>query len=221
MSRKCYNCGLDVTRKNQSKEHIPAQALFTGYPYTYKIKRISVTSCKACNNYYSSVDEEFRNLIGVINNSPERETITKKSIWSNFQFWKKQNRLRFDTNGRVSGVEFDTNQIELFHKKNFKGIFYKEYGYPISNDFDIVVDINEGDWRNGLLSSIGYLQDHFNWKISGHKDIFHYIIQPFRENLSNGIQKDIKPSETDSHFLALLKYNQSYVAFVGARRTRN
>lgn len=221
MSRKCYNCGLEVTRKNRSKEHIPAQALFVGYPYTYKINRITITGCMDCNNFYSSVDEEFRNLIGIINNSPERETITKKSIWSNFQFWKKQNRLMFDNDGRVGGVIFDANQIELFHKKNFKGIFYKEYGYPISNDFDILVDINEGDWSDGLMSSIGYLQDHFNWKISGHKDIFQYIIQPFRDNLPNGIQTNIKPNVTDTHFLALMKYNQSHDAFVGAKRRRN
>jgi len=221
MQKTCYNCGIEITRTNKSKEHIPAQALFEGYSIAHKFNRITVPSCKDCNNNYSIIDEEFKNLIGVINNAPERNTITKKAVWAILHFGQKKKRLVFDRTGRVGGVVFDANQIELFHKKNFKGIFYKEYGYPISEDFNIVVDINENDYSEGILSSIGYLQYHFNWKVSGHKDIFQYIIQPFRQNLSEGIHQDIIPNNTDTHFLALMKYNQSHVAFVGASKRRN
>jgi hypothetical protein len=35
------------------------------------------------------------------------------------------------------------------------------------------------------------------------------------------IQRDIKPSEDDNYSLALLKYNQTHAAFVGAKRRIN
>ncbi|MBN1414853.1 MAG: hypothetical protein JW973_07115 [Bacteroidales bacterium] len=219
MTYYCYNCNSTITKQNKSKEHIPAKALFYGYnDIKYHLfKRITVWGCRDCNNQYSTIDEEFRNLIGTINNSPQREALTKKSILSILRLKKNHPRLKFDNQGRIAGVTFDVAQLELFHIKNFKGIFYHEYGLPISDNYEILVNINEADYSDGLLGSIGYLQNNFSWKKSGHEDIFRYIIQPFRENLPDGIHGDIKPEEIEPFFLSLMEYNKSHAALVIAQ----
>ena len=59
---KCYNCGEPLTKKTKTKEYVPQQNLFKGFPEDHKKNRITVPSCFECNNGASDIDDELRNM---------------------------------------------------------------------------------------------------------------------------------------------------------------
>ena len=71
---ECYNCRKKISKKESTKEHIPAKALFSGYGIEFKENRITVYACEKCNNDYSKIDQEIRNAIGVTNDDTEDES---------------------------------------------------------------------------------------------------------------------------------------------------
>lgn len=168
---KCYNCGKELGENEVTKEHIPARTLFDGYTDRYKKNRITVPACFECNNFYSFTDENFRNLIGIIATQEGNNVIAEKSINSILRKKSEYSRLNF-YNGEVVGVDFNEQKIIEFHKKNFKGLFYHQYGFPLTKDYELVVNINENDNTEFTLCVIGYLKDFFEWKYSGHKNIW-------------------------------------------------
>jgi len=211
---QCYNCTEFFSSKEITKEHIPAQSLFEGLSDEYKTNRITVPSCFECNNGYSKADEEFRNLIGSINKYDHLDRVSAKTSRSVLRK-SGTKRLLFDNSGKIIAVEFEDRLIKDFHIKNFKGVFYKEYGYSIPNSYKILVNIDENDWSKQILACIGYLKNNFLWKYSGHEDVFKYIIQPFREGVEfNG--EDFDPIEDEPYFIALLDYNKLHAAIVPA-----
>lgn len=87
-AKRCYNCGRIMNLSNtkpketsQTKEHIPAKNLYEGYPENYKVNRITVLGCWSCNHEYSSIDDELRDIIRVINDKDElQDALTQKAI---------------------------------------------------------------------------------------------------------------------------------------------
>ena len=76
----CYNCGNELNSQNRTREHIPAQNMFVGYPDEYKVNRITVPACYSCNNLYSKVDQEIRDAIGIMNeDNMQQHELTRKS----------------------------------------------------------------------------------------------------------------------------------------------
>lgn len=63
---------------------------------------------------------------------------------------------------------------------------------------------------------ICYLKDLFNWKCSGHEDIFKYCIQPFRFGITNESKKDLSLEEYEKVIVGMLVYNQEHAAMVFA-----
>jgi hypothetical protein len=208
---QCYNCGKYFDKKETNKEHIPAQGLYQGYDAIYKNNRITVRSCVNCNSSYSKDDEEFRNMVGIMNSAAERKMLSEKSAKSIIKINKEYNRIRTDLFGNIVGVEFNQSNIHSFHVKNFRGLYYHEYKVAISDDYSIV-SLPEPTEKTYHL--IHYLVDNFKWKISGHRDVFGYIIQPLREIKEQLI--DLKPDETDKVILACMDYNNSHTALVVA-----
>ena len=208
----CYNCLKELDKKEVTREHIPAKNLFVGYDKIYK-NRITVPACFACNNQYSHTDREFRNMIGIIAKRKENNEITKKAVQA---FLEKDNieRLVVNNFGKISGVTFSNIPIEDFHKKNFKGLYYYQYGKPISNNYELFVNIDENDYSNFTLMFLGYLKDMFEWKHSGHPDILSYCIQPFRLGITNPSKLDLKLQENENIIVGFLKYNQEHAALV-------
>lgn len=150
----CYNCGNGFDEKEITREHIPAQNLFAGYDERYKVNRITVPACSNCNGLYSPTDEEFRNMIGIISKRKDNRKITEKSVRSILRKDKGMKRLTFDEFGKVTGVTFNQIPIENYHKKNFKGLFYYEYGKVLSDDYSILVNVDEGDWSEQTMAII-------------------------------------------------------------------
>ena len=214
----CYNCGKEFDIKHITKEHIPARNLFEGYDEKYKVNRITVPACSECNGKYSPTDEEFLNMIGVIAKREENQKIAEKTVKSILRKETGKQRLSINDLGKVSGVSFGQIPIENFHKKNFKGLFYHQYGIILSDDYELYVNINESDWSDFTLGILGYLKDLFTWKHSGHPDILSYVIQPFRTGISNPSRKDLTPLKNENIFVGILKYNKEHAALVIACR---
>lgn len=214
----CYNCGQPIAKEENSKEHIPAQGLYEGFGDEYKVNRITVPAHKKCNGDYNLCDAEFRNLIGIGSNDQEKDSISQKTVSDLLRSKSNSARLHFDDNGSVKAITFNYNHIEEFHQKNFKGLFMHQYRVPISNDYIIKVNFDERDWSKLTLSMIGYLQNNFSWKHSGHPDIFKYILQPHRDVIREGEQDGIKIDNPNSEnfFVGLLSYNKHHAALVTA-----
>lgn len=193
---KCYNCGIELTKEEKTREHIPAKNLYLGYPEEYKNNLIVVDACLDCNQKYSKIDQEIRDAIGFMNddNMMQKE-LTEKSIKSIFRK-KEFNKIGIE-NGKLY-KSFNYNDFRELHLKNFKGIIYYNYKEPLLEEFILEV-ISEGDEEDGKLMMIKKLfQNYLNskeWKISGHTDIFKYryvMINLKKE----GLNKDF--SETDN-----------------------
>ena len=178
---KCYNCGIDLTNENKTREHIPAQNTFVGYPPEYKNNRLVIPACHTCNNQYSKIDQEIRDAIGIMNeNNDMQGELTRKSVKSIMRRENWMDRLHFD-DGKVSAVTFDYNEFKNLHIKNFKGVFYEKFGYPLPEEFEVEI-IAEGDEEDKKLMGIAqnlynYVAEGNHWKVSGHQDVFQYKIK--------------------------------------------
>jgi hypothetical protein len=214
----CYNCGIELDEKDVTREHIPAKNLFEGYDEKYKVNRITVPACLTCNGQYSPTDEEFRNMIGIIAKNKANNKIIDKSVRSILRKDSTKQRLAFDGFGKVSGVSFNEIPIENYHKKNFKGLFYYQYGKILPDGYELFVNINENDWSETTLWILGYLKQLFQRKYSGHPDIMEYVIQPFRQNNENPQKHDLKPTENENIFFGYMDYNKEHSALVIAVR---
>ena len=209
----CYNCGNEIDSSKSTKEHIPARSLFEGYDEAYKVNRITVDACLKCNGQYSPTDEEFRNMIGIIAKRKENNKISEKSVRSILRKDKDNTRLHFEGFDKVSGVTFSKGSIEDFHKKNFKGLFKYQYNKVLLDNYGLWVNIDENDWSKPTLAMLGFLE-MFEWKCSGHVEIFKYKLQPFRLHIENPLKKDLIPESDESFYLCLMAYNEEHAALV-------
>jgi hypothetical protein len=215
MNTLCYNCGSPIS--DVTREHIPAKCLYAGYSDEYKKNIVTVPACRICNENYSRIDQNLRDAIGVMNeNSVEAEELTAKSVRSILRTSNWQNKLVV-VNGQVKAVSFDYKDIHDFQIKNFKGLFFSEFGYPFPDDFELYVII-EGEKEEAqtvtqreLLMPI--LMKDENWKVSGHEKIFKYRIK----SIDNEIDKSIK-IEDSKLFAAVMDYHESLVCLVIAKK---
>lgn len=212
---QCYNCGDPVSKKDgtETREHIPAQNLFEGFGEEYKKNRIVVPSCKKCNGDSSLIDEEFRDVIGVISDRDELGGISKKAASAIITKKKQFDRLTLDETGSVIGVSFDKSKIHANHVKIFKGLYYHQYKKPITDEYKIVALIDPDDVSQACIN---YLMDNFEMKFSGHPDILSYTLQPFREDLINPTKADLIPEEKERLFVSIQKYSQAHAGLVMA-----
>ena len=211
---KCYNCRKDLKPKENNREHIPAANLFAGFDNSTKDKIITVPACFECNNTYSPTDEEFRNMLGIINNKIENKFITEKTVRSFLRKESSVKRLNLNDKGEVAAVEFSEKTLIDYHTKNFKGLYYHEYNQPLPLDYEIVVNTNENDWSNETLAIISYLKDNFKWKKSSNENVFKYIIEPFRENLINPEKEDLILKTDEPLIICMMIYNNLHGALV-------
>ena len=218
---RCYNCGKELKPGEVTKEHIPAKTLFEGYDEKYKKNRITVPACCECNNNYSLTDEEFRNMIGIGAKRQENNEIAHKAVRSILRKDPQHKQLVFDSLRNVLGVKICQGPIADFHKKNFKGLFYHQYGFPLPGNYELGVNMDEEDFSQFTLGIIGYLQECFEWKFSGHRDVFSYCIQPLRLDELKAKQtkkKDLELDKGENIIVGILVYNQEHAAMVFAIR---
>lgn len=207
---ECYLCGVLLDKNNSSKDHIPSQCLFYGFPNKYKINRITVPCCKKCNIELSKYENEFRNLIGVTANKNKRlKPICVKSVR---ELLRNNNlsRLLISCDNKICGIEFSNIPILKSIDKNFKGVFYKINGFRLPNYFqlyylsqlDVPQDLNID---NCLYSS--------KWYYSGNENIFKIKIV----FLNTKMEKTLSINNT-SFIISKLVFHKNYIYYVIANR---
>jgi hypothetical protein len=155
----CYECGLPIDPKDKNKEHIPQKCLYYGLQENEKKNLITIPAHIDCNNKYSSSDDILRDIIGLA--SDEETGLANKALKSFFHQPEKKilNSVSFEKDEAFINQNID--DIKNCHRKNFKGIFYKEYGLPLPDYFDITVltDFDDGEEiQNGTNLTQSFLE---------------------------------------------------------------
>ena len=214
---KCYNCGIDLTNDIKTKEHIPAKAYFVGYGDDYKDNRLTVPACRSCNDQYSKIDNEIRDAIGVLNEKEKGQMeLTRKATKSILRNIRgKENRLHFDESGKVEAVEFKYSDFKTLAIKDFKGIFFEKYGFPLSKNWrvNIIGDFeHEAKLVDAKLNIYAYLDKDINWSKSGHLDIFKYKIKTLTADENDNIYDSNDVEKTTS--IASVQYYHNKIGFI-------
>lgn len=172
----CYNCGIPLTRETKTREHIPQQNLFKGFPNEYKTNRITVDSCYPCNNGMSHIDDELRNFASIFDDGKSNMEGLVKAFGS----FTRKDASRIQNYDDGVGVQFDKIDIYSLFEKNTKGIYYHEFGEVYPENLDVKT-ITETDEESDMSYLFKYIYTHSiklidEWKISGHEDVFRYKI---------------------------------------------
>ena len=216
---KCYNCSAELTEETKTREHIPAQNLFGGYSDEYKKNRIVVPACIKCNNLYSKIDQEMRDFIGMINF--RRNEVTQKSIKSITRRPNWSERVNF-VDGKLNYIDFNYSELRALHIKNFKGIFYHKYGFPLPNNYDveIITEFDKDEELIGIAQILyNYVTYNKNWMKSGHKDIFYFNMRmmSITEDKKN-VTDDANLDNAISVIAILVYHNFLYCIVIGAKK---
>ncbi len=180
----CFNCGIPIkslSKGQRTKDHIPPQSFYLGFPEHYKSNRKTVDCCFKCNNDFSRIDELFRNILGFTNDiegNKEVTTVAVKSLFEKGQVVRGKDK--------IPAISVSQTDIYNFHKRCFKALHSKTYReYLDENNFQITL-IHEHDYE---IISYGMILQQFvtkdnSWQISGHSDVFKYCIKQiaFDEN---------------------------------------
>lgn len=209
-SKYCYDCGIKENKNEKlTKEHIPAQNLYKGFPANYKTNRITVPGCFNCNNGYSHLDDEIRNLVAFYDDGNSNLLALQKAFRSLIK--KDPSGGRFKPDHIGLGVEFNYDNLIELNKKNFKGLYYHEYNSPIRKGFKYLT-ITDGESDTSLLNFVKFFYQQYltpipNWSISGHSNVFEYKIE--RLKIENN---DFKKTEHNCNTIVsvcAMKYWQS------------
>lgn len=218
----CYNCGIELTKENRTKEHIPAQNTFIGYPPEYKLNRLTVPACFDCNNQYSKIDKEIRDAIGVMNQDDTKQAeLTRKAVESIMGDKDWTSRVDFK-DGKVESVSFSYDTFKQLHIKNFKGVFYDKYGIPIPEGYKIEI-IAEGDFEDVKLDKIaqllgGFVAEGEDFRVSGHPDIFQYKLKTLTPMHDSELINDSPNLENALGVVGVLIYHKNIEAVIIAAK---
>lgn len=186
MPKICYDCGKELTKENLTAEHVPAKNLYHGFSEEKKKNLITVTACFDCNNTYSKIDQELRDLIAVKSDVlGEMEELTGKGVRSilNRSSWK--DRVYLDVNGKAKSVSFDYETLKKLHIKNFKALFFRKYGFPLPKEYKIQIGTDGDEAKVKTIQVIhDYVRDGKDWEVSGSEDLFKFILKDI--TLDNG-----------------------------------
>jgi len=222
---ECIYCGIPLLSKKESlrieketkkypdngetKDHVPQQCLYEGYPSSYKENRFTVPSCHKCNLDFSLVENELRDAIGISNEKDSfQNEITESSVKSILSRSDSKSRLIINEKGYVSGVEFNLDTLLPSHLKNFKGVFYKIYGFKVPENFSIhVLDTKQTNYFESL--AIKFLNKNVEWKFSGHEDIFKFKISLIKPD-ENGLLIKTENISESIGILCQLNYHKRF-----------
>jgi hypothetical protein len=219
----CYNCGIELTAATNHVEHIPAKNIFATYPPKYKQQLVTVPACFDCNNDFSKIDQEIRDAIGIMNDKNDLQNeMTRKSVKSIMRKSNWVNRVVSTDDGKAFEVSFSYDDFKKLHIKNFKGLFYHKYGFPLPKEYQVEI-IAEGDEEHEKLQNIakflyGYTDEGIKWNSIGHEDVFEYKIKSMIAD-KNGMIYDDENIEHAIGFVCIMHYHHSIKPLIIASRT--
>jgi hypothetical protein len=226
MNKICYDCGKPLTKENITVEHVPAKNLYEGFNDDYKKNRITVLACYDCNQKYSKIDQEIRDALAIKNESTEeKQDLTGKGVRSILRRSNWKDRTHYDINGQVTAVDFSYKVLQKIHIKNFKALFFRKYGFPVPDNFEIniIADGDESDLNKMEAASIihDYLSQNSNFEISGHPDIFKFVIKDLTP--IDGSQEIYESGDFDKLYAVggLMVYHDQMAAVVVASNQKH
>ncbi len=212
IKRKIASKQLYYPSNGETDDHIPQQCLYEGYNVEFKLNRKKVLSCYKCNQKFSEIENDLRDFIGILNiDNINQEELTISGVKSILSHRNASERLCYNKNGEVIGVDFSFDNFDLNHLKNFKGIYNIEFKNIIPKEYKIKF-INDPYSQKKFTPILTFLENNDDWKVSGHEDIFRYKIIPFK-NINGEISKTNKLSDSIGVF-SLLHYHKSLLILV-------
>ena len=187
---KCYNCGNDFAKEELTKEHIPPRCFSDVYPVEFKNNRVTVLCCDTCNNEYSKIDNELRDMIAILKDGRDGNTeFLKKGIKSVINRKELGKGYVFDENVRQYKISFDYEPLEKLFDKCHKGMFYEKFGFPIDEMFvsqasQKMINDKHNTEKNAIFESF-HKQRPDSFIISGHQDIFRASILAYKRGQNN------------------------------------
>lgn len=188
---KCYNCGNEFEKV--TKEHIPPRCFSDAYPEEFKKNRISVPCCDECNNLYSKIDSELRDMIAVIKDGQDgNKKFLEKGVKSILR--RKVLGKDYGYNSEVGQYEIsiDYEPLEQLFIKCHKGMFYSKYGFPIEELFVSQANQKMINEKHDTLLNTFFEEQHKStpdsFLISGHQDIFRASILAYKEGANNTLE---------------------------------
>lgn len=218
MEKICYNCGKPLTADIATVEHIPAKNLYEGFGDEYKLMRVTVPACFACNNLYSKIDQELRDVLAVKSEDPEqKQDLTRKGIRSILRRSNWTNRTYLNENGEVIAVDFNYGELRQLHIKHFKALFFRKYGFPVPEYFEIEI-ISDGDEEKVQTAQMlhDYLRENKEFEYSGHPDIFKFILKDITPDIPNDTIYESMDFDKLVVVVGLLVYHDDICAVVVA-----
>lgn len=222
--KKCYNCGVlfsELKKIERTKEHIPAKTLFEGYPEEYLTNRKTVPACLKCNQEYSRIDDQIRDLIGVTNESDsEKKELTAKTVRKIFSN-KSEFNERMSIEDNKIYVKFNISNIDKLHFKNFKGVYTSITKKPLSDLYKLdVYSIGQDEKKLKLgekfIEEIERLED---WDISGHENVFKFKMAILDVESLKISELNFENANSEPEILVCgMKYNSTIVALVVAMK---
>jgi len=216
MAKICYNCGIELNKENYSVEHVPAKNLYDDLDDTFKINRITVPACKRCNGIYSKIDQEVRDVLAIKNdNIDEKKELTRKGVKSILLRSNWKNRTYTDELGNVTAVNFNYEDLKQIHIKNFKALFFRKYGIPLPQDYLIeIYTIGDEKFIQFAQPMHNYVRFGKEWEVSGHKDVFKFILKDITLDEEKGIYSKSGDTSKSVGVAAVLVYYDDIAAVV-------
>lgn len=186
----CYNCGNSFSEDELTKEHIPPKCFSDVYPNEFKNNRITVLCCDECNNEYSKIDADLRDMIAIAKDGRNgNDKFLEKGVNSIIR--RKvygKDYVYDDTKGQYK-ISFNYKPIELLFDKCHKGMFYHKYGYPIDHDFvsqasQKLVNEKHNTANNKIFENF-HKSKPDSFIISGHPEIFAASILAYKPSNGN------------------------------------
>lgn len=213
----CFNCGITLNslpKEKRTKDHIPPQCFYFGFPEHYKSNRKTVACCFNCNNGFSNLDELFRNILGFTYDIIGNNHITTESVKSLFEKGKI-----VGNNVQSPSIQVSETDIFNFHKRCFKALHSKTYReYLDENLFQIAVIHEHNYERISIAMTLQqFVVKDNTWQVSGHSDVFKYCIKQIGldENQEMISATDLNSTE----FVGIIMvYLESYAVVVFAQK---
>lgn len=186
--------------------------LFRGYEDSFTHDLITIRAKKTCNLSYSHVDDELRNFVAILTDGKNNQNMLKKT----FSSIARKDKERFQPDEHGFGISFDYGMILKLNEKNFKGLFYYEFGVPFPNDQFRIFSLTEteGDEKIKKLAKFlfqQFLEPIVRWKVSGHEDVFRYKIVM----LKSDDDKDFSETENLNEMIVAICAMHYYKTVIG------
>lgn len=219
---RCYNCGIQLTKDTKTREHIPAKNTWAGYDEEYKINRIRVDACFTCNNGYANIDSVVRDAMGVISADELQKELIEKAARSIIKQGNLKDRIQVSLDGKDVFFDFKYEDLQQIWIKDFKGVFYHNYRFPLPTNYDITAIFELDKTDEELFRMVKYIQNYVvqednNWCLSAHEDIFQYKIRAGVHD-ENGNIIDTTQIDDALIFAGVLIYYKKITAVVFAIR---